>query len=474
MSEINVRKIHEASMRILRKTGMKFHHPDAVRVLKEHGVQVDAEGVAHFTEEQIMEYVKQAPSEIRFAAADAQYDVVIGGNTTLNAPSMGATHIMEKDHSIRPATVEDFVKMMKLFEQNDNYQINGGIPCQPENVPEEWSTLLMYYLALRHSKKAVWAGCGNYEQMEAVIRLCCARYGLTEQELRENPHLLCMVNTNTPLQMDINMTETLFTMLKYNQPCGIAAAAMAGTTSPITLAGTIAMVNAEVISTIALAQMYAPGSPVIYGSQSTNADMGTCAIAIGSPEGALCYKYCAEMARFYGVPSRAGGALTDAKSLNAQAGYESMMTYHACHQNGVNVIFQSAGIMESYLSVSFEKMIVDFEIIDAVNQYDRDIVVDEETIPEDVIDEVGPGGQFLMEEHTFENCKTAAMLPHISVRGPKADAVSAFDQNIEKRLQQMLDSYEQPVIDEGVLEKMRGILLEKNIDPSYIAMLDTL
>lgn len=461
-------------MRILNRTGMKFHHPDAVKVLKSHGIFVNPEGIAYFTEEQIMKYVKMAPEYVYFGAADPVYSVKIGGNKVLNAPSMGATHIMEKDGAVRPATVEDFVKMIKLFEQNENYHINGGMPCQPENVPEEWSTLLMYYLALRHSQKAVWAGSGNYEQMEAVIRMCCARFGLSEEMLRKDPHVLCMINTNTPLQLDVNMTETMFTMLKYGQPCGIAAAAMAGTTSPVTLAGTIAIANAEVIATIALAQMYAPGSPVIYGSQSANADMSTCAIAIGSPEGALCYKYCAEMARFYGIPSRAGGALTDAKSLNAQAGYESMMTYHSCHQNGINVIFQSAGMMESYLSVSYEKMIVDFEIIDAVNRFDRDIEINEETIPEDVIDEVGPGGQFLMEEHTFEYCKKESMLPNISVRGPKQEAAKIFDRNIEKRLNQLLDSYQQPEIDKEVLEKMRAVMLEKGIDASYISMLDEL
>ena len=223
---------------------------------------------------------------------------------------------------------------------------------------------------------------------------------------------------------------------------------------------------------IALSQMYAPGAPVIYGSQSTNADMATCAIAIGSPEGALCYKYCAEMARFYGVPSRAGGALTDAKALNAQAGFESMLTYHACHQNGVNMVFQSAGIMESYLSASFEKMIVDFEIIDAVNRYDRDLEVNEETIPEALIHEIGPGGQYLLEDHTFEYCKKEPMLPNISVRGPKAEAEKVFDRNIEKWLNKMLDSYIQPEMDEAVVEAMHKIMLDKGIDISYIHMLD--
>ena len=471
MSKENVRKIHEATMRILSSTGVKFHHPDAVKVLKKNGIRVEG-NIAYFTEDDIMKWVKKAPAYTGFKGADPKYHAKIGGDLVLNAPAAGPTKIMEKDGTLRSAQIEDLVKMIKLYEQNDHYVINGGLPCQPENVPEEWSTLLLYYVAQRHSNKALWCGCGNYEQMEAVVQMCCARYGLTTEELKEDPHLFAIVNTNTPLQFDIRMTETLFTMLKYRQPVGITAASMAGTTAPITLAGTVALTNAEVIAVIALSQMYAPGAPVIYGTQSTNADMATCAIAIGSPEGALCYKYCAEMARFYGVPSRAGGALTDAKALNAQAGFESMLTYHACHQNGVNMVFQSAGIMESYLSASFEKMIVDFEIIDAVNRYDRDLEVNEETIPEALIHEIGPGGQYLLEDHTFEYCKKEPMLPNISVRGPKAEAEKVFDRNIEKWLNKMLDSYIQPEMDEAVVEAMHKIMLDKGIDISYIHMLD--
>lgn len=430
--------------------------------------------VAHFTEENILKWIKKAPTCVELKAQNPKYNVKIGGRQVLNAPAAGATQMMDKDGALRPAQLEDFIKMLMLYEQNENYSINGGIPCQPEKVPEEWSTLILYYVALCHSDKAIWCGTGNYEQMEAVIQMCCARYGLSPEELKNDPRLFSIINTNTPLQLDVNMTETLFTVLKYRQPVSVTAAAMSGTTAPITLAGTIAMVNAEVIAGIALSQMYAPGAPVVYGSQSSNADMATCAMAIGSPEGALCYKYCAEMARFYGIPSRAGGALTDAKAVNAQAGYESMLTYHACHQNGVNMIFQSAGIMESYLAASFEKMIVDFEIIDAVNRYDRELEINEETIPEELIREVGPGGQYLLEEHTFEYCKKEPMLPNISVRGEKPDAAKAFDRNIENRMNELLINYRRPEIGADALGRMRKILLDKGIEASYIDMLDRL
>ena len=199
---------------------------------------------------------------------------------------------------------------------------------------------------------------------------------------------MAIVNTITPLMFDIKMTETLFTFGKYHQPMTIAPAAMAGTTSPITLAGTIAMANAEAIATTALAQMNAPGTPIIYGSATTTADMRSGSIAIGAPEGALCYGYAPQLARFYGLPCRAGGSLTDAKMADAQAGYEAMMNYTMCRRNGVNLIYHSAGVLNSYLDFSFEKMIMDFEVIDYVDRIMRDIVVDDETIPLDLIDDI--------------------------------------------------------------------------------------
>lgn len=466
----NVLKIHRASMHILERTGMRFLHPDAIEVLRKHGIRVEGE-IAYFTEEQIMQYVRKAPSVCKLYAKNPRYNMEIGGAQVYNAPAAGPTTIMDMDGNKREATLEDYVNMMKLYEYNPSYQLNGGQMCVPGDVPPQYATLGLHYVSLLHSEKCIWVGSGSYAEMEAVFRMSCEYLGMTEKEMAERPHVLTNINTNTPLQLDIKMTETLFTFLKYRQPVVVAAAAMAGTTSPVTMAGTLALVNAEVIATIALAQMYAPGAPVIYGSQSTNADMATCAIAIGSPEGALCYRYCAEMAGFYGIPSRGGGALTDAKSLDVQAGYESMLTYYACKDSGVNLILQSAGILESYLSASFEKMVVDFEIIDMVDRYKRDFVIDEDTLPLEVIDSVGPGGQYLLEEHTFEYCRKESYLPKVSVRGPHTEPAQEYKKNIEKQLNKMLNAYIKPDSEPETVVKLQNILRESGVPEEVIGLL---
>lgn len=466
---IDVKKIHEASMKILEKTGVKFHHPDAVKVLKDHGIRMEG-NVAHFTEEQIMKYVKLAPSSVTIYAKNPKYNVTLGSGVTYNAPCAGATEIMEKDGKIRQADLKDFVKMIQLFETNEDYCFNGGTPCQPKEIPSDIAAVLLHYLAMSLTEKTLWTACGNYRQVEAIMGMTMARYGVTAEELKARPRVFTMVNTNTPLQFDIHMTETLFTYLKYGQPLAITAAAMGGTTAPVTLAGELAVINAEVISVVALSQMFAPGSPVLYGSQSTNADMKSCSIAVGSPEGALCYKYAKKLAEFYGIPCRAGGALSDAKIVNAQAGYESMLTYLSCCLAGVDVVFQSAGIMDGYLAASFEKMLVDFEVIRFARRYVREFEIDDETLALDVVDEVGPAGQYLMEEHTLDFCREELCIPTLSVRGPQAKGPEMFDNNLEKQMEMRLGRYQRPELTPEESAAVKAVMEEFGVDKSFVEL----
>ena len=465
----NVKKIHEASMMILQKTGMKFCHPDAVQILKNHGIRTDGD-VAYFTEKQIMDWVKKAPSVAPLYASDSRYDMQIGGNRRYNGPCGGATFIMDKDGQTRHALFSDFIKLIKLFEGNPSYCLNGGLACQPDDIPTDSYITLLALASMLHTQKCIFAAAGDYESMETLIQMACIRFAVTAEELKEKPRVCTIANTNTPLYLDKTMTETILTMAKYHQPVIIASAAIAGTTAPVTLAGMIALVNAEVLATIALAQMAEPGTPVIYGSQSTNADMATGAIAIGSPEGALSYKYCAEMAKFYGLPSRAGGSLSDAKTFNVQAGYESMMTCMACKESGINIMTQSAGIINSYLAVSYEKLITDFEILDFTDRYMKDIHADADTIPIDLIHEVGHAGQYLIEEHTLEYCRKELFAPNVSVRGAVADPRGQLDVNIEKRMTRLLETYKKPEVPAEIRRDLKTLLLKQNIEEKYLDM----
>ena len=208
----------------------------------------------------------------------------------------------------------------------------------------------------------------------------------------------------------------------------------------------------------------------MYGSQSASADMKTLSIAIGSPESALCYKYAALMADYYGIPCRAGGALSDAKVLDAQCGFESLLTYLACEQSGVELVMQGAGVLNSYLDLSFEKIVCDFEIIDFVDKYLGDIAVDEETVPLETIDEVGQSGSYVMADHTLDNYLDALIVPELCARGTVGS--DHFATRVEQRIGELVSSYKRPERTPEQVQAMRAAATAFGIEESYLDMLD--
>lgn len=466
MQEKKLQSIHEASMRILEKTGIKFHHPRALKVLEENGIRIK-QGIAYFTEEQIQYWIKKAPKQFVLYGKDEKYNVKIGGDHVVMAPGYGAPFITELSGKRRAAVLEDYINICKLFEQKDAFHVNGGVLVQPEDIEPEHALEIMYYTALLYSDKCIMTGAGDKKQMEVIMEMAETVFG-GKKALREKPRMLTLVNTNTPLQLDKNMTDTLFCYAKYRQPVVIASLAQAGLTSPLTLAGTIAIANAEVLGTIALAQMIEPGMPVIYGMQSTTADMRNGATAIGSPEGALCCRYGAMMAKMYGLPCRGGGALTDAKTVNAQAGYESLMSLMVSRQNHVNFILHSAGILDGYASMSYEKIIMDFEIIDYLERYDKDFEVNEETIPEKLIDEVGQKGQYLTKEHTFAFCRKEPLIPAVSCRGEVEHLENQLTYNIEAEKKRLLEAYQRPPMNQKMKESLQQILIQNGVNQQIL------
>lgn len=452
-----LQKIHEASMRILERTGIKFLHPEAGEILKAHGVK-EKNGAFCFTENQVMDWVAKSPETFTLKARNSAYDAEIGGDNYVSAPGYGAPQICDAKGVKRDATMSDYIQICKLFQVNPDYKTNGGILVQPSDVPPEISPTLMHYAALTHTDKCLQSPSGYKDQMEIMMEMSKIAFGGLDQ-----PRMITIVNTNSPLQLDGVMVDTLLTFGRYGQPTCISAAVMAGTTGPITMAGTLAIANAEVLAGIALLQMAYPGAPVVYGNQSTTSDMATGSMAGGSPEGALCYKYGAHLAKFYKLPGRGGGSVSDARVLNGQSGYESMLTYMASVTGGMNYIIHSAGIMDGFSSMSYEKLIMDFEINRMVDRYHRGVEVNEETVQEDMIHRVGHGGNYMTEKHTFKYCRKETFIPKIGTRGRVDNPATQFNSNIEKTLQDMFSRYEQPQLPESTLREIDALLENKGI-----------
>lgn len=463
----HLRKLHMASIQILETSGVKFHHPEILKTLDIHGIKIIGD-TAYFKEEQLMKWVTKAPRRFILHARNPIYNMEIGGDLIEFAAAYGAPSIIDAVGSKRIALFSDYLKFLKLVHQCGHFNINGGILVQPADVEPDKSFPLMLYAALIYSDKCIMGGFGGKKQTEIVFDMLRLVFGDNDQ-LMEKPRIAAIISPSSPLQYDKKMLETLLLYAKYRQPLIITPATMAGTTGPVTLAGTIALSNAETLAGIAVTQMIREGTPIIYGSASSTADMKTASLAIGAPESALCVAFAARLAKAYGLPCRGSGTLNDAKFVSVQSGYESMMQLLVGCQEKVNFILHSAGIMDSYSAMSYEQFVVDIEIIGAVKRLINGLDINEETLALDVINSVGPGGEFITQRHTLEHCRQEPWQPEIGLRGAcQDDPCEKLMSNINNKLNNLYNSYRYPALDVSIKDKLTSYVRDIGLEPDKI------
>lgn len=450
--------IHNAAMEIMGQVGVRIHNEKAVEIFRENGIRVENQ-IAYFTEEQVMHWVKMAPESFTIYARNPKYDTVIGGDHVNPAPAYGCAFIDDWEGNRRNGTMEDYIKCLKLVHAEDNYTLNGGIMIQPDDVPESMAAVKMFRATLEYSDKAILLPTGMKEEMEAILKAGCELFGGREA-MAEKTRMIALINTVSPLSLDERMLDCLMLLAQYGQAAILCPAAMLGATGSISMAGTLASSMAESLAGIALAQMIRPGTPVVLGVQSTAADMrGGIAFACAAPEGTLMQGFSTNMAKFYGLPSRGGGCQTDAPVINCQAGYESMLTFSSAYRHGINLILEAGGVMDSVNATSFEKMIVDFEIIRQVKASFTPIEVNDETLNLEEIKEIAHDGSFVTADYTLENFGELYM-PRIG--GRNAKGADYFKESIDAEMERLLEKYEKtrPKVDEAVMARVDAALAD--------------
>lgn len=466
----NLEKLDGMARRILSEIGIRILSRPYLDLLSEKGISMKADR-AVFSPDQVDALLGSAPAQFTLHGISREHDMILGDGSSSLAPGYGCASVMDPDGNIRNAIFQDHVDFLKLVQVSDLFHINGGILAQPSDVAAKVSHLAMMYAALIYSDKCVFGIPGRREHMEDIMTLAAIRTG-GKTPLVQTPRVVTMISPVSPLQVDDTGLSALDVAGKYGQPVILSPGVAAGTTGPIDLAGNVAMATAEALGLICLAQTLHPGTPVIFGIQCYGSDMKTGNISIGSPAYALQAKYCAAMARYYGVPSRAGGSVTDAKSLSAPAGYESMLSMFTALQNEVSLIVHSAGILDSFAAISYEKFIMDLEIIQMIQFYMDDMIVDDTTLNFDLIESVGPGGLFLTTIDTMKKCRTHTWNPSVALRGHLAgmSPQEKLLKNIQDTRDRMLARYVPPEIDPGVLNAMNTFMQKKGVDPDDLPL----
>ena len=446
LTKTQVEKIHETSLRILEQIGLDFGYPPALEVLKKGGAKVDGQRV-FFTPGLVEQQVNKAPAEFTIYARNPENNVLIGGRNMVLAPGYGAPFVSDLEYGRRKATLKDFENFVKLTAASPNQDLLSGTVVEPTDVAPEIRHAQMLYASVKYSDKCFMGSTMGARAARECFQMAAILFG-SQAEFATRPVVFGIAGALTPLKYDARMLGAIMEYAAAAQPQVISSLAIAGATGPVTLAGNLALQNAEVLAGIVLAQLVGEGTPVIYGGVSSIAEMRNGTLSIGSPEMAINTAATAQMARYYKLPVRSGGAVCDAKSPDAQASYESMMSLLIAQLSGINFILHSAGILESYNCMSYEKFIIDDEMCGMLKRIKRGYAVNPDTLAFDIIKDVGPGGHFLDKDHTFEHFRTELYQPQLSNR---ADFVSwqarGSPQNMEtahKKYKQILDTYEAP------------------------------
>lgn len=414
LSADHVEAIHRASLRILAEIGMEVMGDRALDAFAAAGAHVDRlTRNVRLDPEQVESLVALAPVEFTLHARNPERNIVFGGTNLVFGAVGGPAFVSDLDRGRRAGNAADFTDYVRLIGALDIIHQEGGGPLEPTDLPVETRHLDMYRIfATELDKTWQCLGFGATPVDDALEVLQIIR-GVDRDTLVREPSAMTVINTNSPLRLDGPMGDGLMEMATYGQPVVATPFTLAGAMSPISLAGAIAQQNAEALFLVALAQIVRPGTPMVYGAFTSNVDMRTGSPAFGTPESVKSQFASGQMARRYGLPWRSSNA-TASSVVDAQAAYESEMAVWGAIMSGVNLLYQGAGWLEGGLTASFEKLILDVEILQMMSEVTQPLVVDEATLAFESIRDVGPGGHFFGTAHTLERYETAFYQPLLS------------------------------------------------------------
>ena len=452
MTQPQMERLHDASMDLLKNVGVSFKCDEALEIFKSNGFKVDG-SIVFIEESQVKKALETCPKRFTVHARNPEKSVEIGEDDFVFVPGYGAPFIVDVNGDQRQPLMEDYDNFCKLVQTSPFVDMNGWLMVEPSDMPHQSVHLDMNLSNMLLCDKAFMGSPASTQGAIDGIEMAKIVFGVKD-EIMDKTVSVSLTNSLSPLQFSEEMAGSLIQLAKHNQACVVASLIMAGGSGPVTLDGVLALQNAEILAGITLAQTVRPGAPVVYGSTSSAMDMKTGALSIGAPELSKNIHLVAEMARFYNIPSRAGGGLTDALSVDAQSGAESALALETAARSGINFILHSCGILGSYIAMSYEKFMMDEEVCGMIRAMQKPLALTDETIDLDIIKAVGIGGQYLTHPKTFKLCRSEFFMPRLMNRTNTESWIKGGKKTIdtiaEEKLIQRLASYEKPDIDPDI------------------------
>ena len=411
LSEESMSVLDAGWRRIVSEIGVEFMSPWAVDLLREAGQTVEDANVK-FDPDWILQQVAKVPSEFNLRARNPKNNVHIGGNSMVFGGVYGPPFVREGNVR-RDATFNDFQNFCKLAQSFDALDSVGGVVCEPNDLSLDSRHLDMAFAAATLTDKFFMGNVVTAENARDVIRIAEIIHG-GRAAIEETPALISLINCNSPLRWDDRMLDSLREYALAGQPVVVTPFLLMGAMSPVTIPATLAQQIAEALTGLALVQLIRPGAPVVFGSFLSNIDMQSGSPQFGTPESGIGLLCTGQIARHFKLPFRGGGGLNSSQTVDAQSAYQTMMTMMPTFLSGTNWVMHTAGWLEGGLVSSYDKFVLDVEILQSLMVEFTPLEFNESSLAFDAHLEVGHGGHFLGAAHTMDRFRDCFYRPFLT------------------------------------------------------------
>ncbi len=459
-NEEQLELIHDGSMRVLEQIGIDVLLPEARQMMTDAGATADGERV-RFDRQLLADLLESVPEQFTLHARNPSHNIIVGGNHVNFGTVASAPNTNSLDGGRRPGNQEDFRTFLRLMQSLNIMHFSSGYPVEPVDLHPSVRHLHCLADCVKLTDKVFHCySLGKQRNLDALEITRIGR-GVSADQFAREPSVFTIINSNSPLKLDDYMLQGIIEMSSRNQPVVLTPFTLAGAMAPVTIAGALVQQNAEALAGIAFTQIVNKGAPAVYGGFTSNVDMKSGAPAFGTPEYVLAAQISGQLARRYKLPFRSSNVCA-ANSVDAQAGYESTMALWGALSGGTNFVMHGAGWMEGGLSASFEKMMVDADLLQMMATYMKGVEITEEALGLDAIADVGPGGHFFGTPHTMSRYKSAFYSPIISdwrnfESWEDAGSPTAL-QKANTVYKKLLTEYQQPPIDAAINEELDAFI----------------
>ncbi len=464
LDEEQLEIIDNMSMRILEEQGIEVMGEHALNLFRKAGASVDGNGVVCIDRELLLDTVASAPERFEVTPRNPEQTLYVGDDVINFGLVSGPPNVHDNINGRRAGNFEDYKRLISFGQYFNVLTFFGNQATPPTDMPANSRHLDTTFVNLTLSDKAFFTtSIGAGRSLDAIEMSAIAR-GLSLDEIKSNPSVMTNINVNSPRKLDDSMAYGAMQMALYGQPVAVTPFTLMGAMTPATMAGALAQQNAEALLGIALLQLTRPGTPSIYGAFTSNVDMRSGSPAFGTPENSLANIAGGQLARRYKLPYRTS-ACNASNAVDAQAAYETQMALWGAVMGHGNLIYHAAGWLEGGLVASFEKLVIDCEMLQQMSAMLQPLKIDLTETGLEAMEEVGPGGHFFGCKHTQDRYKTAFYAPFMSdwqnyENWQLAGSKSALERATEL-WPKILAEFEPPPVDAAVKEELEAYVAKR-------------